>query len=527
MRGAWKLAALVVGAVAFCHMDVFKAQAAGSWGNGAGGKGERITINNYGPTESGDMLGSLWENVVISGRSPEIEKLCTVLHVLYILGSDGGAGHGRSHTAVCRSAGAKETSSGRRGRGKVEPKRQWTISQFTIRLNNEITRRSVSAVSPNWAESPIIQSRLAADFPIRKDSLSENEGLLIGNQGFFGQFGLSICNRHQDYGENGNCRRSCGSYGVGGPFFWIKYYADETHSRSIQSGFSGGLSAQDGLNKLEINQARFPLTPVPPQMRRVGVADLKQNNGMVGFVATGESIPSTDHDCGLSGRPVSLKVFFVLSAGFSFSDILAEGFGGYLHSATVTLKRFVRKQNNPEIEERISAPICGVVTPFPSLNEITAKPRLNFQMSGRRFAYICEIKSNTNADLVFAEYKILSDFGGNCNPCAICCNQGPFGDRGRPICDSNGLLHFVGLPLGNGFGAQSLLVSSIPELVGRSAQRESEPSYKNRSSGGNEPIVIIEGRSDFAKRETNYTISGALFCAFLCGFAYLVMRRYI
>jgi hypothetical protein len=172
--------------------------------------------------------------------------------------------------------------------------------------------------------------------------------------------------------------------------------------------FSGDLAAQKGLNQLELSQARFPGTSIPPQVRRVDVVDLKQNDGVVGLLATGKPVSSANHDCGLSGRPVSLKVFFVLRAGFRFSDILAEGFGGYLHSATVTLKRFVRKQNNPEIEERISAPICGVVTPFPSLNEITAKPRLNFQIGGRRFTYICEIESNANADLVFTGRSVSS-----------------------------------------------------------------------------------------------------------------------
>jgi hypothetical protein len=69
-----------------------------------------------------------------------------------------------------------------------------------------------------------------------------------------------------------------------------------------------------------------------------------------------------------------------------------------------------------------------------------------------------------------------------------------------------------------------LTLAGIPKFIGGPAQREREPSYKRCGNRGDESIVAIENASYFTKRESNYTISGALFCALLCGFTYLVMR---
>jgi hypothetical protein len=77
-------------------------------------------------------------------------------------------------------------------------------------------------------------------------------------------------------------------------------------------------------------------------------------------------------------------------------------------------------------------------------------------------------------------------------------------------------------------GEVELLLGGSPQIVGGAFQRECVPGDKGSCDGSYKRADDIQMHSDFAERERNYVVTGAVFCgllsAFLACFAYLIVR---
>jgi hypothetical protein len=67
-------------------------------------------------------------------------------------------------------------------------------------------------------------------------------------------------------------------------------------------------------------------------------------------------------------------------------------------------------------------------------------------------------------------------------------------------------------------------IGDSPQFIRGALQGPSKASDEDGCNGGYRCTKYVEAGADFAERESNYVMAGALFCAFLCYFTYLVMR---
>src|ERR1700730_15996760 len=94
-------------------------------------------------------------------------------------------------------------------------------------------------------------------------------------------------------------------------------------------------------------------------------------------------ITSANHYGRVRGAPILYGFPIPSGALLSFGDILLEGCCGYFQSESVPLQLFVREQNNPEIEERITASHRKFVALIFCFDNIEAKFGVNLDMRGR------------------------------------------------------------------------------------------------------------------------------------------------
>ena len=89
----------VLGEIPLGGLNMVEGEASLSWSNGAGNEFERICLWENLPTEMRQVLRRLREAVLISGPSPQIQKLSTILDVKDVLGRNGRIGNNRSKAA--------------------------------------------------------------------------------------------------------------------------------------------------------------------------------------------------------------------------------------------------------------------------------------------------------------------------------------------------------------------------------------------------------------------------------------------
>ena len=195
MRGLCSaaLAALLIPCViSVGSLGMLKNEATLSWRNRAGDELERIADGENSPTEMGQTAGSFRKAILISSPSPKIQKLSSLLDINDVLGSYRGQRIHRRDPAGCSHFWTEESTSCREITSENVVRRDHSISQFAIGLNNQIFGRSFAAVLPDRPKPPVILTQLGGTgFPIGVNSVRENEGLLICDKGFSRQDSLS------------------------------------------------------------------------------------------------------------------------------------------------------------------------------------------------------------------------------------------------------------------------------------------------------------------------------------------------
>jgi hypothetical protein len=182
----------VLGEIPLGGLNMVEGKASLSWGNGAGNEFERICLWENLPTEMCQVLRRLREAVLISGPSPQIQKLSTILDVKDVLGRNGWIGNNRSKAAGSSHLGAKEAATCEDATPEWIVLRKLGISQFTIGLDNQILWRCIAAILPDGPKSPIVMARMTtAVFPIRVNDIRENKRSLICDQGLSGEVRLT------------------------------------------------------------------------------------------------------------------------------------------------------------------------------------------------------------------------------------------------------------------------------------------------------------------------------------------------
>jgi hypothetical protein len=170
-----------------------------------GGETQRITNGNYQPTEPGNMFKCTREYVKISSPTPQIDEFPSVLSIYNILWSDRSRWYdwrGATHTV---SFWAKHTWPWRiDGLIEIKPFRKLRITDFAGDVEPHLFRRRITAVLPNWANTPveIVSNRI--DFPGWYDASSKHKRSFVGDQGLFCLLTLTACCNPQRSGERGN-----------------------------------------------------------------------------------------------------------------------------------------------------------------------------------------------------------------------------------------------------------------------------------------------------------------------------------
>jgi len=198
-RAAWAAlakslqTAFVIGAIASSIMAISDCHAVGVH---VGIKSVRIPYKFYLPTESCDMLGCTRCGRKISCPTRQIGKFSASLNINNILRCERGlmrrmgccspiAVYFWPHHATARTL---------LGIDLTEPiiNRNDNVAEPTIGVNSQLSGRGFSTVPPNRRNTPIPLSSSGIKFVESKYSTRENEGALVGNEGFAGQLDLAI-----------------------------------------------------------------------------------------------------------------------------------------------------------------------------------------------------------------------------------------------------------------------------------------------------------------------------------------------
>lgn len=168
----------------------------------SGEKGQRVSVWYNGPAKMSNVLGSIWEHVIVPCPSPKIETFVSFLNVNKVLGADCGP-RMRCEAALSRAFGTYESSPRLivLGESKIEGHR--IVAQFAVGPEPQIARRGIPTILPYWPESPIVVSGTVR-LPESGKAICENEGLSICDKRFPCQIGLSGGGSPKGGGECGN-----------------------------------------------------------------------------------------------------------------------------------------------------------------------------------------------------------------------------------------------------------------------------------------------------------------------------------
>lgn len=142
-------------------------------------KGQRGTGRYNHPTESGDVIGRIGEDIPVFRPPPKVKNFSSGLHVQNILRRNSERRESRSNATSTRGTRRNQGGSYLSGRViEIKARRQLRTGKLAFGVHRHVSSGGVAAVFPYWSEPPIVITSYRIDLPHRKYINSENKGSL-------------------------------------------------------------------------------------------------------------------------------------------------------------------------------------------------------------------------------------------------------------------------------------------------------------------------------------------------------------